>query len=328
MTGGSGLQVKKPISAWNKPLNASFKDLFKSLSKAIVHGVTLNWVDAAKNSANAVSAVGFEKDAGQVAWLLIHRSIIQAIYSLVRDNLDLIKSSPAGFWNLREQPELSEQDFEVISQKLDLSLEENELAIDSSFFERPGELPVVRAMTVPFFQWLKGAGLTDAQAKAISDRLPTYFIYALTDQWRTHRDTYAPVKEALDTPFTRAGEREQAWSRYAAWLQKQVEEPMFYEAFSLKQVYTPLRAYYERKAKGDKEPERRIGEDHKPEKIVVDLEKELEAWLNDSDIQDAIRIISGGPGFGKSSFAKMFAARHAYDTARRVLFVFLSLAMI
>ena len=323
MSNKGRLQIRNPVSVLNQPLKVSFKDLFKSLTKAVAETATGRWFDAARSAIDAVSAIGLKKDAAQIAWLLIHRSIVQAMYNLVEENLDLIKSSPAGYWNLREQPELSPDDLEALSQKLNLSLEDNEIAIDESFFERPKELSVVADMQLPFYQWLEGMGLNQAQAKAISDRLPTYFVYALNDQWITYRKDYELLIEALDTPFTKATSQENAWSRYAAWLHRQVEEPMFYEAFSLKQVYTPLRAYYVRKIEKDRiaEIEQSLGEDKKPEKFVVSLEKELEKWLSEADPFDAIRVISGGPGCGKSSFAKMFAAQHAKNTERRVLFV-------
>src|SRR4028119_960851 len=88
---------------------------------------------------------------------------------------------------------------------------------------------------------------------------------------------------------------------------------MFLEAFSLKQVYVPLRAYYEREVELQPEQklERGIAEGTRYQGVVVDLNSELEAWLHEAKPDDAIRLISGGPGSGKSSFAKIFAAQQA-----------------
>jgi REP element-mobilizing transposase RayT len=146
--------------------------------------------------------------------------------------------------------------------------------------------------------------------KGKSDRS---FVFALNEQWRTRSQDYAALKEVLDTPFTQASEREQGWLRYRAWLQKRVEEPMFLEAFSLKQVYVPLRAYYERQVERQPEQKLELGitEGKEYERVVVDLNSELETWLQEAKPDDAIRLISGGPGSGKSSFAKIFAAQQA-----------------
>jgi hypothetical protein len=122
--------------------------------------------------------------------------------------------------------------------------------------------------------------LSEADAQATSDRLPIYFAVALHQEWGSDAKNYAVLKERLDTPFTKSNERVQAWLRYATWLQKQVEEPMFLEAFSLKRVYVPLRAYYNRKVEGQKaeELESALAGSRQFERVVVDLEKELETW--------------------------------------------------
>ncbi|MEP0830583.1 pentapeptide repeat-containing protein [Microcoleus sp. AS-A8] len=88
---------------------------------------------------------------------------------------------------------------------------------------------------------------------------------------------------------------------------------MFLESFSLKQVYVSLRAYYKREVEGQPEHklERGIAEEKQYERVVVDLNSELETWLQEAKPDDAIRLISGGPGSGKSSFAKIFAAQQA-----------------
>jgi NACHT domain len=54
---------------------------------------------------------------------------------------------------------------------------------------------------------------------------------------------------------------------------------------------------------------------------VVSLEQELEQWLRSASREDCIRVLSGGPGSGKSSFARIFAARLALGGKHKVLFV-------
>ena len=51
------------------------------------------------------------------------------------------------------------------------------------------------------------------------------------------------------------------------------------------------------------------------------LHETLNKWLNKRDKGDALRVLSGGPGSGKSSFAKMWAAEIAERAGMRVLYV-------
>lgn len=116
-------------------------------------------------------------------------------------------------------------------------------------------------------------------------------------------------------------ERELEWMKYKRWLQLQIETPLFnVETFSLQHVYIPLRAYY--KQENFDEVESAWAEEAtEPKQIVVDLESELEAWLQQADKNDSVRVISGEPGSGKSSFTKVFAAKLAQEPKLNVLHV-------
>lgn len=299
------LPLTRPVSVWNKPLNADFKALFKALSKAALHGGTGSWTDAAADVNDALTAVGFDDDPGQVAWLLIRRALTRAMFDLVEEAADRFRPG--------------EHDLETLCDELDLSLEEAELTIDAGFFERPKELPLLTLMAAPFEQWLIGAGLTAAAAADVAARLGSYFVFRLAGEWSESPKRFEPVRQAFDTPFARAQETERAWLQYAAWLERQVDEP-----FSLRQVYVPLRAYWEERLRGGgarSEPRGLGDRGEEVRRTVVDLEKELTAWLERADRDDAIRVLSGGPGSGKSSFAKMFAASMVRRPNLGVLYV-------
>jgi Mrp family chromosome partitioning ATPase len=57
------------------------------------------------------------------------------------------------------------------------------------------------------------------------------------------------------------------------------------------------------------------------DRVVTSLASELNGWLTADDRQNTIRVISGGPGSGKSSFARIFAAGVSKTGTPRVLFV-------
>ncbi|MFO0209943.1 MAG: hypothetical protein ACK53E_04030, partial [Pseudanabaena sp.] len=196
-------------------------------------------------------------------------------------------------------------------------MESSELEISSEFFKRPKELLLVNLIVEVFEKWLQDFGITEVQAQMIAGRFPAYFTFALNKEWQERPKDYSKIQEALNTPFSQAIDRERGWRLYWAWLQKQVDRPMFAEAFGLNQVYVPLRGYYE--CRVEKQDSDRLRE-WIYQRTVVDLANELEKWLKIRDRNDSIRIITGSPGSGKSSFAKMFAAQQA-ELNRYVLFV-------
>jgi len=126
-------------------------------------------------------------------------------------------------------------------------LEEPELILDQDFFEHPERLPIVAPIQAAFLRWLTTNNLisNSQEAQSLSNRLPAYFVLALQEQWKDKRDEYSLLLDEIDTPFNNAWKRERGWLHYRAWLQKQIDEPIFWETFSLKQIYVPLRGFYE-----------------------------------------------------------------------------------
>lgn len=309
----SSFSAKRPVSVWNQPLKADFKGLFGALAKGTLHGVTGQWTEIGSDVVDTLSALGIDgRDAPQIAWLLVRRSLLSAMTELVRE------ASPAI--------EKTKADIKKLSAKLDATIAQQEIAIDRSFFEKPRDLKLLAVIQGPFQEWLAGYGLEAAAAASIARRLPSYFVAALHAEWQRNPGVYEPVRDAVDTPFTRAAERERAWARYASLLERQVDEPMFGEAFGLRQVYVPLRAYYF--ADPSQEGKERFGgarelapQPSPARRMVVSLADEVDAWLESDDRHDGYRVISGGPGSGKSSFARMCAARVAGEGRIPVLFI-------
>ncbi|MDY7012252.1 MAG: pentapeptide repeat-containing protein [Cyanobacteriota bacterium] len=301
MTGDSSIKVERPRSPLRKDIKINPKGLFLSLSKAAINGAFLKWDDLAESGVEVLESLGLERKSGEIAGLLVVRALLQAMKDLLDDNSLLLVEEPKNL-NLKG-----------LYEALNAALEDGEVEISSDFFLRPQDLPFLESAQTSFAQWLAPYVENPVEAQNMSCRLPAYFVFALNEEWKARKQDYLRLQEELDTPFTQASERERGWLRYRAWLQKQVEEPMFLESFSLKQVYVSLRAYYQREIEGESEGirERRIADEKRYERVVVDLNSELETWLQEAKAEDAIRLMSGGPGIGKSSFAKMFAARQA-----------------
>jgi hypothetical protein len=300
MSNDPGLSISKPVPVLLKSINIDFKDFSKALGKAFVDVGFGKWDSLAGDGVDALAALGLKAGAAEIGWLLVYRSILQAMKKLVDEKTEL----PSEMFNPQE-----------LKKAIDQALADSSLLIDRQFFNHPGQSTVMGLIQPSFTEWLIFSGVDAVDAQTTSRRLPAYFEEALNVEWGDRPQDYAILKEKLDTPFTQANDRTQAWSRYSSWLQKQVEEPMFLESFSLKQVFVPLRAYYHWKS--EKPP----GESPKTEQIVVDLESELMKWLSNAPKDDYIRLISGGPGSGKSSVTKMFAAKLAEQGDIPTLFI-------
>ncbi|MFN6530078.1 pentapeptide repeat-containing protein [Nostoc sp. ChiSLP03a] len=309
MSGETGIKVEKPTSVLQKQINVKPKELITSLSKAAINGAFLKWDDLAENGVEILSSLGLDSKPGEIAGLLIIRSLMQAMQNLLDENKELLVTKPDNLKDLYKQ--------------LNSTLKSEELVIDDDFFKRPTDLSIVKSAKNGFCNWLGTFTDKKIEAKSISNRLPTYFVNALNTQWITHNQDYAVIKEVLDTPFTQANKVEQGWLRYQAWLQKKIVEPMFLEAFSLKDVYVPLRGYYELEIdySSKQRLDSSINDGKTYERIVIPLRNELEGWLHLANPDDAIRLISGGPGSGKSSFAKIFAAQVVEMELIRVLYI-------
>jgi hypothetical protein len=235
------IPVNKPLSTWNKPLKVKFRALFKSLTSGVAQGASGKVDGVITSGIDSLEAINFGTDPSGIAWLLIFRSLAQAIDGLVEKNKKLLLADTNNSRAARYQlGDLADDPDSLLSQ-LDWSLEEKQFGIDERFFEHPRDLSVLADIQQVFAGWLREFGLREADANSITALLPSSFVYALQNQWRARPDDYKPLKEAFNTPFTRASGREHAWFRYSAWLQKQVDEQMFDEAFSLRQVYIPLR---------------------------------------------------------------------------------------
>jgi uncharacterized protein YjbI with pentapeptide repeats len=304
------LKLKKPVSALFKPVKADFKDLFKALAKGVGHTATGKWVELGSDAVETLSALGLATEPGELAFLLIRRSLTMAVFELVGDSASQLSDTAAA-------------DAEALVDSLDLSIEAKDMSVDQKFLDRPGDLAIIDSFKTLLSDWLKRLGIEEPAANAIAGRLPTYFVYALNQEWRRNSKSYGPLLESLNTPFTKAGDREWAWVQYSALLERRIHEPVFDEPFSLSQIFVPLSAYYSKeRPRTELEADALRDKRHTRRHVVIDLQEELTRWVDSADPQDAIRVISGGPGSGKSSFARIFASGVAQSHSRiKVLFV-------
>ena len=233
---GQGLKVEKPKSVFERSFQVDYKGLFKSLSKGVIHVAGGKLEEAGIDATETLSALGLKtEDPGELAFLLINRSMTEALLELVDE------SSSQQLIDEKKDPD-------AILEQFDFSSSASEVFIDRKFLDRPADLPFLKDVQSLLQKWLEELYLSKPSAKpsaeAIADRLPSYFVHALNQEWIKNAKIYRPIIEALDTPFAKAGDREWAWSAYSALLQHRINEVIFDEPFSLSQMYVPLNAFY------------------------------------------------------------------------------------
>lgn len=304
----SAIVAKKPASMWKKPVKLQPLKFVSALGRAIYDGATSDWKNLGKDAQEGIEAAGLSTEPGELLWALVLRALAGGVIALIDDTRPF-------------PPDAVTPDQERLTEGLNRALGETALTLDRSFFERPGDLPLLGTLSAPLADWLHAHGASEADARSMTLRLPSYFTYALHQEWYERATEYAPLVQALDTPFAKAGERERAWERYAARLQRQINEPMLGEAFGVVHVYVPLRGYYEQEEEENAAQKHRAEVPKKTVRHVINVDDELDAWVSapGKDVL-AVRVIAGGPGSGKSSLAKMFAARQSAK-GKRVLYV-------
>jgi uncharacterized protein YjbI with pentapeptide repeats len=136
-------------------------------------------------------------------------------------------------------------------------------------------------------------------------------------------DEFRTLVDYVSGYASQAGQQDLDWTRHAQWIHHTFNEaPVFSTdggiTTPLASLYVKLRCYWHSRAFVANEN----GEPESPKMQVHigDLHTVMESWL-DAESADQIKVIAGGPGSGKSSFAKAFASEVACRNDHKVVFV-------
>jgi hypothetical protein len=154
--------------------------------------------------------------------------------------------------------------------------------------------------------------LENNRATTIANRLPSFFVLGLHEEWAAQSVDYESLVPYFDTPLTSAIESEFAWQRYHISLYLKIYKSEIREYGGIAPVYVRPRAYWE------EESELPEG---KTIRHVVDLHSQMDKWLYKGDTNDPIRFLVGDWGMGKSSFLKMWASELVERGSHHVLYV-------
>jgi uncharacterized protein YjbI with pentapeptide repeats len=279
-------------------LQVNWRESFKASAKLLVDFYFKNQNNIGIDFADLLASVGFGQKITpeSLAGLLINRALIQAMAGII--------STYCKEWKQLNPVERTGLNEHLLSQ---IPIEGSNIEIDRDFLERPETFGGLAEAQTWMELWLQDLVASAADVRAMSVRLPSYFTCALHDELRENRDKYQPLTTHFaDTLVSDAYQREMGWRRYTAWLDKQLDEPIFAETFGIRPLYVPLCAYYIEKKEIDRQDSSKTEET----RHARDLESAMDEWLADGKAP-RLRLISGGPGSGKSTFTKWWAARVA-----------------
>ncbi len=298
-------RLAKPKSIWAKNVSIDLKALFVALGKGAAHVASLKADELGTDAVDLVASIGLSESLEELSYALIHRSLVQAIFALTKESMTHLSADAETIASL--------------SETLASNLTNVEIKLDKDFFNKPGSQPFLGPIIGAFSQWLCDAGVGPNPAQAIASRVPAYFVFALSNEWKSNPNQYKPLFDQPQTPFATAESTERGWQHYFAHLKQKVSLSIFDEPFSLEQIYVPLNAYYTIRHSQPNEADLTFrGE---MERVCIKLDQELKSWLRNSDRSDAVRVLSGGPGSGKSSFTKMFCCELATEGRFRPLYI-------
>ncbi len=299
--------VTRPVSVWNRPLKVDFPKLFKTLTVGIINGVTAQWGAAANDLFDSIDTVKLKDDPGQLLWLLIVTAMQCALVETTNEYLPDLDLAP-------------EEDPGAFANTFADAIEAVDCTLDASFMDHPGRLDLLEPVADAYQHWLHGLGMSESESQTIAARLRPHFVFALHKTWRDNPNRYAPILHELATPFAQATQEEHSWLKYYAYLEYDTNKSIFGEPFGLQQIFVPLHAYHVKIWQPRQYTLQSQEREETEIRHVVRLEECIDHWLDTSGKDDAIQMISGGPGAGKSSFCRMYAASVA-RRGRRVLLI-------
>ncbi|WP_200228428.1 pentapeptide repeat-containing protein [Rubrivivax gelatinosus] len=281
--------LKTPSSVWTRDVRFDFKPLFRALGKAVTHTATGKLEELGNDAIEAATSLGVDTPAAEVAYSLIYNSLQDALETLTVESSLHIDSA---------------QSCAALNQALESQLSNVPISFDQNFFTAPHKQEFLIGIGHAYQQWLCDCGTAPHASESIAARFPAYFVFSLTKEWHKRSSLYKRLLELRDSPFATAERTLAGWNRYFNHLRRKTNENVFDEPFSLQQIYVPLNAFYIEQTEAHSK--QLAGFLNTSKRVCVELEYELIDWIKKANKNDAIRVISGGPGSGKSSFARMF----------------------
>ena len=268
---------------------ADLAGLAEHLAKGLAAGAALqDWSSVVTSLFGATETIQIRRTEGALAWQLLLSGIGEALADLASDHPPTV-IDPTDVDNITSHA----------------GREAIDLLIPVDFLDQPTTLQPVIWAKEALLAWLaRRPGTANAQDLTnLGHRFDSAFVLGLRRAIRRDEARYRPLLALRDDPTRPAWQVLEDWRLYRAQLIADFRAaPVFEESFALDQIYVPLNAWHSVKQDSDAKP------DPKPHRTVIKLTDDILAWLRGEREDGRLRLISGGPGSGKSSAMKALAA--------------------
>jgi hypothetical protein len=290
------------------PVKLDWKNLHKNLIPiALAYGANKAQQPELEALVEVFEALGFKIKNGKIRewlekreWLplelenpttedlfaqLIEQALLRGMSQLTQDSLDILN--------------VSVDSLIAAMQPAEIDLPATTIDMRRAFVHDPTQLKGYSQFRTKLAEWFQNSlGLSKVVAKTTANRLD-----GLYEEWASQENFYAPLEPVFNNPFAKMNDTNRAWARYSTVLQATLDKTVLDEPFSVRQIYIPLRAYKVEKIRIQRgESRKEIGFRH-----VVNLDEALDEWA--AQDTGSLRILSAGPGAGKSTVARVFAER-------------------
>ena len=283
----SAVTLTRP-SALDEARRMLLGELFQPLGKLGIAAAFGTSAGVGGATVDLVAKFKGEESTEEAAWRLVWLALRDAVDDL---------ADAARFSTTAKDSIDTDHLLQLGGNKVDLE----RIEVPWTFLQRPRDLPLLPVIAGNLEAALVYLGTEPHAARAAAARLPERFGDFFYKRAMQQRDRLDQLRDLLQSEPA-ALRRQLNWLAYGAHLASELDAPLFAGPYSLRQLYQPLRGYWTERLEGE---HGRQKERHD----VVDLAEAFDAWLQRFDKNDALRVVAGGPGSGKSSFVKWWAAQ-------------------
>lgn len=224
-----------PDASRSLSVSIDFGVLAHGLTGVVANGVAGSWADALTSLAGLLPELRKDEAPEQLAWKLVTRALSAATIEIARPyftfNPNLFKAGDSTFIGTRKKSISSFQ-------------------FHQDHLRRPEKLECLPLAVEAARSWLTEIGAPPVDAKNLSGRLKSLFIYAIYNEHKKNHSIYAPLLRYFESPFNESAARTIFWDHYRGQLAAQIAAPVFAESFSLQDIYIWPRAYFVQKKNG------------------------------------------------------------------------------